>query len=114
MAHGIVVADTEGVITQWSDGATRLFGYPAEQAVGQKVDLLVPERWRDAHWAGFHRAMREPAIKDLAADLPVRCADGTERFVAGRLLVLMDGLGRSIGAMAIYTDAGETGVRPFG
>ncbi|MBM7788973.1 PAS domain S-box-containing protein [Tenggerimyces flavus] len=90
-----------------------MFGYAAEEAVGQKVDLLVPERWREAHWAGFRRAMGEPVIRDLAADLPVRCADGSERFFAGRLLVLTDGLGASIGAMAIYTDADETGVRPF-
>ncbi len=58
--------------------------------------------------------MAAPALKDLAADLPVWCADGEIRHFAGRLLVLIDGLGRSAGAVAIFTDAGSTNVRPFG
>lgn len=112
--HAVVVADTDGVITRWNAGARALFGYPAEQAVGQSLDLIVPEHLREAHWAGFRRAMREPQVKDLAADLPVRCADGEVRHFAGRLLVLGDGLGTAIGAMAIYAGEGTTGIRPFG
>lgn len=57
--------------------------------------------------------MRQPEVKDLAADLPVLCADGTVREFAGRLLALSDGLGVAIGAIAIYTEAGTTGLRPF-
>jgi len=56
----------------------------------------------------------KPTIKDLAADLPVLCADGEVRHFAGRLLVLSDGLGTAIGALAIYASAGTTGVQPFG
>jgi hypothetical protein len=44
----------------------------------------------------------------------VVCADGQVRPFAGRLLVLSDALGVAVGAMAIYTDDGLTGVRPFG
>lgn len=53
-------------------------------------------------------------LKDLAADLPVLCADGEVRSYAGRLLVLSDGLGTALGAMAIYASEGSTGVAPFG
>ncbi|MDI3405643.1 PAS domain-containing protein [Streptomyces cavernicola] len=112
--RAIVVADVHGVITQWNGGCQRLFGYPAAQAVGSTLDLIVPEHLRETHWAGFHRAMREPQVKDLAADLPVLCADGEVRSFAGRLLVLSDGLGVAFGAVAIYTDQGTTGVTPFG
>jgi PAS domain S-box-containing protein len=112
--QAVVIADTDGVITHWNAGSERLFGHPAERALGSRLDLLVPERLRAAHWAGFARAMREPQVKDLAADLPVLCADGQEREFAGRLLVLCDGLGVAFGAMAVYTDAGSTGVHPFG
>jgi hypothetical protein len=58
--------------------------------------------------------MQEPKIKDLAADLPVRCSDGEVRSSAGRLLVLSDGLGAALGAIAIYSATGTTGVRPCG
>lgn len=58
--------------------------------------------------------MAHPQVKDLAADLPVACADGQLRSFAGRFLVLSDGLGTALGAIAIYTSDGTTGVRPFG
>lgn len=111
--HAVVVVDTDGVITFWNEGAVRLFGHPESAAVGQPVDLIVPADLREAHWAGFHRAMASPQIKDLAADLPVLCSDGTIREFAGRLLVLSDGIGTAIGAVGIYRAEGSTGIRPF-
>jgi PAS domain S-box-containing protein len=110
--HAIVVAD--GTITQWSPGAQTLFGYSAAAAVGQSLDLIVPAALRARHWAGFRRAMQAPAVKDLAADIPVLCADGQVRDFAGRLLVLCDGLGVALGAMGIFAADGTTGFRPFG
>jgi PAS domain S-box-containing protein len=38
----IVSKDLNGVITSWNAGAQRLFGYTAEEAVGQSVTLLIP------------------------------------------------------------------------
>jgi PAS domain S-box-containing protein len=111
--HAVITVDTDGVVTGWDDGAETLIGHPARDAIGRRVDFIVPESPRAAHWAGFERAMRQPEVKDLAADLPVLCADGTVREFAGRLLALSDGLGVAIGAIAIYTDAGSTGLRPF-
>jgi PAS domain S-box-containing protein len=113
MVHAIVGTDPTGRIIQWDEGAEQLFGHAATAAVGQPVDLIVPEHLRDAHWNGFRRAMAKPMIKDMAADLPVLCADGKVREFAGRLLALSDGLGRAVGALAVYTDDGSTGVRPF-
>ncbi len=57
--------------------------------------------------------MGSPAVRDLAADLPVLCADGEIRIFAGRLLVLSDAVGVALGALAIYTDDASTGLRPF-
>ncbi|AXK37426.1 PAS domain S-box protein [Streptomyces armeniacus] len=111
--HAVVVADTGGTITQWNAGAEAMFGYAAADAVGRSLDLIVPRHLREAHWRGFHRAMADPKVRDLAADLPVRCADGEIRSFAGRLLVLSDGLGTALGALAVYARAGSTGVRPF-
>lgn len=109
----IVVVDTAGTITRWNEDAESLFGYRADEVLGRRVDVIVPPRLREAHWEGFHRAMREPRVKDLAADLPVLCADGETRTFAGRLLVLSDALGEAIGAIAVYNAEGTTGVQPF-
>jgi PAS domain S-box-containing protein len=111
--HAIVVADANGTITWWSPGAEVLFGHSAATAVGQSLDLIVPEGLRARHWAGFRRAMGAPQLKDLAADIPVLCADGQVREFAGRLLVLSDGLGAALGAMGIFAADGTTGFQPF-
>jgi hypothetical protein len=58
--------------------------------------------------------MAAPKVRDMLADLPVRCADGEVRAFAGRLLVLSDGLGVALGAVAVYSPSGTTGMRPFG
>jgi diguanylate cyclase (GGDEF)-like protein/PAS domain S-box-containing protein len=41
-SDAIIVQSPEGVITQWNDGARRLFGYVAEEAVGRSASFLVP------------------------------------------------------------------------
>lgn len=109
-----VLVDVEGCVLQWDAGAEALFGYAGDQALGERVDFMIPEEHRGAHWAGFHRAMAAPELKDMTADMPVVCADGTTRHFAGRLLALSDGLGEAVGALAVFTDAGATGIRPFG
>lgn len=112
--HAIVVADADETITWWSPGAEVLFGHSAAAAVGQNLDFIVPEVLRARHWTGFQRAMQAPRVKDLAADMPVLCADGQVKEFAGRLLVLSDGLGAALGAIAIFAAAGTTGFKPFG
>jgi hypothetical protein len=62
-----------------------------------------------AYWAGFRRAMQAPQVKDLAADMPVLCADGQVKAFAGRLLVLSDGPGVALAAMGIFAAEGTTG-----
>jgi PAS domain S-box-containing protein len=39
---GIVGKSLDGIITSWNDGATRLYGYTAAEAIGQSVMVLVP------------------------------------------------------------------------
>jgi diguanylate cyclase (GGDEF)-like protein/PAS domain S-box-containing protein len=39
---GVVVADREGTITYWNQGAAKIFGYTAEEAIGSGVALLYP------------------------------------------------------------------------
>jgi PAS domain S-box-containing protein len=110
----VIVVDTRGVIVHWSAGASSLLGYAADEVVGSTLDVIVPAEHRDAHWKGFRRAMTDPRPRDLAADLPVVLRDGRVLRLAGRLIVLTDGLGRAAGAVGVFTDAGTTGNRPFG
>ncbi len=102
----IVLSDERGRITAWSDDAERLLGRPAADAIGQTLDLIVPPRYRDAHWAAFHRAMRtaECRLDRAATNLPVLHADGTERVLPARFVFLTDARDTAVGAMGIFAD----------
>src|ERR1041384_5360596 len=54
----VTFADSAGVIRVWNHAAEARFGYPAREAVGQTLDLIVPEPYRAAHWAGFFAAVQ--------------------------------------------------------
>lgn len=103
--HAIIIADTSGVIQAWSAGAVALFGYPASDAVGRKLDLVVPPDLREAHWHGFGHAMKTgtAAGEGTFFDAPGFCSGGEVRTLRGQLHVLRDENKRPIGAMAIFT-----------
>ena len=54
----VVVADPTGRITLWNPAAERIFGFTAAEALGQSLDLIIPERLRARHWTGYHEVMR--------------------------------------------------------
>jgi PAS domain S-box-containing protein len=106
--HAIVIADRNGVIQLWSNGAARLFGFPPSEAIGRKLDLMVPPPFRDGHWHGFTTAMTRGTANGEAAffDAPVLCRDGEVRTFRGQLHVLRSEADGAIGAMAIFADSG--------
>jgi PAS domain S-box-containing protein len=55
---GIVAADADGRIILWNPAAERIFGFTVEEALGSSLDLIIPERFRDRHWAGYRDVMR--------------------------------------------------------
>ena len=57
LGDGVIVSDTSGKITFWNAAATRIFGFAENEAIGQSLDLIVPQRQRDRHWDGYHKTM---------------------------------------------------------
>jgi PAS domain S-box-containing protein len=53
----VIYARADGGIGFWNAGAECLFGHSSEEALGKRVDLIVPEEYRAMHWAGFARAI---------------------------------------------------------
>ena len=62
-ADALIYADRSGAIMRWNRAATTLFGYSAEEALGQSLDLIIPEHLRAAHWRGFEAAMTRGVLK---------------------------------------------------
>lgn len=57
-ADAIIEADSQGIIQFWNPGAERIFGFSRTEAVGQSLDIIIPERLRKRHWDGFDRSMK--------------------------------------------------------
>ena len=53
----IVYADGEGIIRFWNSGAERMFGFESADAIGQSLDIIIPESQRARHWAGFRHVL---------------------------------------------------------
>ena len=54
----IVYADSSGMILFWNHGAERIFGFSAKEAIGNSLDLIMPENLRARHWAAYGETMR--------------------------------------------------------
>ncbi len=106
LADAIVVADAAGTICFWNAAAERVFGWPAADAIGASLDLIIPERQRSRHWDGYHRTMSTGETK-YGSDLlrvPSLHADGERRSIAFTVTLLKDGDGTVVGIAAVVRD----------
>src|SRR5215813_5520754 len=56
-SDSIIATDREGRISFWNPGSARIFGFSAAEAIGQSLDLIIPENLRARHWSGYRRVM---------------------------------------------------------
>lgn len=77
---GIVEVDASGRIILANSQVERMFGYKREELLGQRVEMLVPERFRGRHPAHRERYRAHSAIRPMGSGLDLRAlrADGTE------------------------------------
>jgi PAS domain S-box-containing protein len=102
----ILFADRAGVIRLWNRGAEALFGYTAAEAIGQTLDLIIPERLRARHWEGYHRVMATGVTRYDRALLavPALHRDGRRISLEFTITLLRDETGTLLGAAAIIRD----------
>lgn len=83
LPDAVVCSDTAGTIRLWNAAAEALFGFSAAEAIGQSLDIMIPERFRRAHWIGFERAVQSGRV---AHEGEVRLTRATHKD-GGRLYV---------------------------
>ncbi|WP_353828791.1 PAS domain S-box protein [Agromyces sp. SYSU T0242] len=76
----IISADSEGIIRSWNSAATALFGHTEADAIGQRLELVIPERFRELHRTGIHRVSTggETHVIGSTVELAAIRADGSE------------------------------------
>ena len=106
-ADAVVAADRSGIIRLWNPGAERIFGHRAGEAVGQSLDLIIPERLRAAHWEGWRRVVETGRSRYGDGDLlsvPAIRKDGERISVEFTIVPLKDETGRMVGMAALMRD----------
>lgn len=102
----ILFADRDGKIRLWNAGAEAMFGYTAAEALGQSLDLIVPEKQRPRHWEGWERVMATGVTKygrDPLA-VPALRKDGSRISIEFYIVLLRGPGGELMGAAALIQD----------
>jgi PAS domain S-box-containing protein len=110
-----IFADRDGRIRVWGSDWAAAFGYDASYAVGQSLDLIIPQPLQPVHWRGFTSAMRGGKLKRPGATLRVPAVhkDGSvfpAVFVGGTLVFGQDGTVEGIKLSFVKRDPDWVGV----
>ena len=103
----VIYADAAGKIRFWNRSATRIFGYEAGEALGQTLDLIVPESLRARHWEGYHRVMAGGESRYGEGDVlavPAMRQDGKRISIESTVLPVRDDAGAMLGIAAFLRD----------
>ena len=105
----MIFADLDGVIRIWNAAAERIFGWTASEAIGERLDIIIPESLRERHWVGYARALLVGDTKYRGQSLPTKSmrADGTPIYVELSFGIVHAADGAVVGAMAQARDITE-------
>ncbi|MCZ8253174.1 MAG: PAS domain S-box protein [Hylemonella sp.] len=107
MPEAVIFSDLEGIVRVWNSGAEKIFGWTAEEAIGQSLDMIIPERMRKAHWDGFNQAIARGGVKPGRTSMITRSLHKTEEFIYIDMSFEMvhDAQGEMLGSLAVARDA---------
>ena len=105
----VLFSDREGIIRFWNRSAELLFGFSQAQALGQSLDLIIPEKLRGRHWEGYHRVMAtgETHYGSKLLAVPAQRQDGSQLSSEFSIVMLRDPGGKVLGVAAIMRDISE-------
>ncbi len=107
MSDAVVYADADGAIRWWNGGAERMFGYSSEEAMGQTLDLIIPENLRARHWEGYYHTMETGETRydgGALLSVPAIRKDGSRISVEFTIVPFRDDGGRMTAMAAVMRD----------
>ena len=110
IADAVIYANRSGVVVRWNDASTALFGFSAEEALGQSLDLIIPEHLRASHWRGFEAAMTKGAMKLQGRPTLTRALHkgGRKLYVEMTFAIVKgEAEGEMLGSVAVARDVTE-------
>jgi PAS domain S-box-containing protein len=110
----ILISDRNGAVQYWNQGAERIFGFSAAEALGRSMDLIIPERLQTRHLAGWKKVMETGIThydKGQLLTVPARHKDGRELSIEFSIQILKDGGVGIKWVVAVLRDVTERFVR---
>jgi PAS domain S-box-containing protein len=107
----VVYADRSGVIRFWNAGATRIFGFTTAEAVGQSLDIIIPERLRQRHWDGYRHMMATGNSQHRPEELlsvPALTKSGGTLSIQFTVAPVLGEDGGAVGIVAVLRDVSAT------
>jgi PAS domain S-box-containing protein len=106
MPEAVIFADRQGAVRLWNRGAEIMFGYSAHEALGQSLDLIIPERFRARHWEGYRKVMATgvSSYGQRLLAVPAMRKDGQRISIEFSIALLKDERGDVTGALAVVRD----------
>lgn len=106
-ADAVVASDADGMIVAWNAGAERIFGFAEQEALGQSLDIIIPEPFRARHWEGYRETVASGQSRYGAGDMlavPGLRKDGKRISLEFTIVLLKDRDGRVAGMVATIRD----------
>ncbi|GJE42523.1 PAS domain-containing protein [Methylobacterium soli] len=106
-ADAVIASDSDGIIRIWNPGATRIFGFTEEEALGQSLDIITPERLRARHWDGYRKTMATGQSRygeGALLSVPGIRKDGQSISLEFTIVPLRDEEGSMTGIVAVMRD----------
>ena len=109
IGDAVIVADAHEKIVLWNAAATRIFGYTEEEALGNTLDLIVPERQRQRHNEGYSKSMETGTTRygTSLLKVPAKHKDGRTLSIAFTVGMLFDEKHQANGVAAVIRDETE-------
>jgi PAS domain S-box-containing protein len=89
IGDAVIVSDVKGDVIVWNPAAERLFGWTAAEAMGQSMEMIVPERLRKRHWEGYDKSMQTGQTRYTHDVLRVPAVDKAGRAMSIAFTVFM-------------------------
>ncbi len=109
IGDAVIVSDAHEKIVLWNAAATRIFGYTEEEALGNTLDLIVPERQRQRHSEGYAKSMATGTTRygTTLLKVPAKHKDGRSLSIAFTVGMLFDEQQKPTGVAAVIRDETE-------
>lgn len=109
IGEAVIISDRDENILFWNASAQRIFGYSEEDALGKKLSIITPERFRERHSKGYFHTMETGKTRygHTLLRVPAVHQDGRSISIAFSVTLIFDDQDQAVAIAAIIRDETE-------